>query len=133
MRRNETNTAVAFGNTSSIALTEEQEKLLADIAEAKENLPQEQKEGDPVPAVFEGDDLVYNAATGEFVATGKVDIIQIDGHRFQSNEAYGNVNLTFAWGATLRSSTTPSAIDALSAWSLHTRRYFERPAKKFSL
>ena len=26
MRRNETNTAVAFGNTSSIALTEEQEK-----------------------------------------------------------------------------------------------------------
>ncbi|MBQ6758365.1 MAG: LPS-assembly protein LptD, partial [Selenomonadaceae bacterium] len=40
-------------------LTEEQEKLLADIAEAKERLPRAQKEGDQVPAVFEGDDMVY--------------------------------------------------------------------------
>lgn len=71
-------------------LTEEQEKLLDDIAEAKERLPHEPKEGEPVPAVFEGDDLVYYTGSGEFIATGKVDIIQLDGHRFQSDEARGN-------------------------------------------
>ncbi|MBR2774766.1 MAG: LPS-assembly protein LptD [Selenomonadaceae bacterium] len=72
-------------------LTEEQEKLLADIAEAKERLPHAQKEGDPVPAVFEGDDMVYYSGSGEFIATGKVDIIQLEGYRFQSAEAKGNV------------------------------------------
>ncbi|MBE8951277.1 MAG: LPS-assembly protein LptD [Quinella sp. 3Q1] len=72
-------------------LTEEQEKLLADIEEAKERLPHEHKEGDPVPAVFEGDDLVYYSGSGEFIATGKVDIIQLEGYRFQSDEAKGNV------------------------------------------
>ena len=71
-------------------LTEEQEKLLDDIAEAKERLPRKPKEGDPVPAVFEGDDMVYYSGSGEFIATGKVDIIQLDGHRFQSEEATGN-------------------------------------------
>ena len=76
-------------------LTEEQEKLLADIAEAKERLPHEPKEGDPVPAVFEGDDLVYYSNSGEFIATGKVDIIQLDGYRFQSEEAKGNIKEQF--------------------------------------
>ncbi len=72
-------------------LTEEQQKLLDDIETAKENLPHEPKEGDPVPAVFEGDDLVYYSGSGEFIATGKVDIIQLAGYRFQSDEAKGNV------------------------------------------
>ena len=72
-------------------LTEEQEKLIADIEEATERLPHERKEGDPVPAVFEGEDMVYYSGSGEFIATGKVDIIQLDGHRFQSEEATGNV------------------------------------------
>ena len=72
-------------------LTEEQKKLLEDIAEAKERLPHEQQEGEPTPAVFEGDDLVYYSGSGEFIATGKVDIIQLDGYRFQSEEASGNV------------------------------------------
>ena len=71
-------------------LTEEQQKLLDDIAEAKERLPHEHKEGDPIPAVFEGDDLVYYSGSGEFIATGKVDIIQLEGYRFQSAEATGN-------------------------------------------
>ena len=71
-------------------LTEEQKKLLADIEEKKAELP---GEIDPakVPVAFEGDDLVYNAANGEFVATGKVDIIQLEGYRFQSDEVSGNV------------------------------------------
>ena len=71
-------------------LTEEQKKLLADIEDKKAELP---GEIDPakVPVAFEGDDLVYNAANGEFVATGKVDIIQLEGYRFQSDEVSGNV------------------------------------------
>lgn len=72
-------------------LTEEQEQLLTDIEKEKGQLPHEQKEGDPVPAIFEGDDLVYYSNSGEFIATGKVDIIQLDGYRFQSEEATGNV------------------------------------------
>ena len=72
-------------------LTEEQQKLLDDIAEAKERLPHEHKQGEPIPAVFEGDDLVYYSGSGEFIATGKVDIIQLEGYRFQSKEATGNV------------------------------------------
>ena len=76
-------------------LTDEQKKLLEDIEYAKEQLPHpdkmENEESNIVPAIFEGDDLRYDAETGEFTAIGKVDIIQIDGHRFQSNEAYGNI------------------------------------------
>ncbi len=71
-------------------LTEEQKKLLADIEEKKEELPGV-IDPNKVPVAFEGDDLVYNAATGEFVATGKVDIIQLEGYRFQSDEISGNV------------------------------------------
>ena len=71
-------------------LTDEQKKLLADIAENKERLPHAVDENAPIPAVFEGDDMIYNTATGEFTAVGKVDIIQLDGHRFQSEKATGN-------------------------------------------
>ena len=60
-------------------LTEEQQKLLNDIEDKKAQLPGEIEPGKPFPVAFEGDDLVYNAATGEFVATGKVDIIQLEG------------------------------------------------------
>ena len=73
------------------ALTDEQKKLLEDIEEQKQRLPKPIEEGKPIPAAFEGDDLVYNAATGEFIATGHVDIIQLEGYRFQSEEAEGNV------------------------------------------
>lgn len=73
------------------ALTDEQKKLQADIKEAEARLPGPIEEGKPIPAAFEGDDLVYNAVTGEFIATGKVDVIQLEGYRFQSEEASGNV------------------------------------------
>lgn len=73
-------------------LTSEQKKLLADIEEAKERLPHEIDENENVPIAFEGDDLVYNAVTGEFSATGKVDVIQLEGYRFQSEKVTGNLN-----------------------------------------
>ena len=78
-------------------LTEEQKQLKKDIETAKEQLPDpsktkpEENENNAAPAVFEGDDLSYDVETGEFTATGKVDIIQVDGHRFQSQEAFGNI------------------------------------------
>lgn len=72
-------------------LTDEQKKLQKDIEEAKENLPYPIKEGEPIPAAFEGDDLTYNTLTGEFIAKGHVDIIQLEGYRFQSNGIKGNV------------------------------------------
>lgn len=75
-------------------LTDEQKKLLEDIEKAKEQLPHPDKpnneKSSAAPTVFEGDDLRYDVETGEFQAIGRVDIIQIDGHRFQSNEIYGN-------------------------------------------
>ena len=75
-------------------LTPEQVKLLEDIAAAKDQLPNPDlsKPGERAPAVFEGDDLVYHTETGEFIAQGKVDIIQLDGRRFQTDKATGNVN-----------------------------------------
>ena len=72
-------------------LTSEQKKLIADIDEAKERLPKPLEKDEPIPAAFEGDDMVYNAVTGEFIATGKVDIIQLEGYRFQSDKAEGNI------------------------------------------
>ena len=73
------------------ALTDEQKQLQKDIEEAKQRLPEKIDPNDPAPVAFEGDDLTYNTLTGEFTAKGNVDIIQIDGHRFQTPEAKGNL------------------------------------------
>ena len=72
-------------------LTPEQIKLLQDVEEAKEQLPHPDLETEQVPAVFEGADLVYHTETGEFIAQGKVDILQLEGRRFQTDKATGNV------------------------------------------
>ena len=74
------------------ALTGEQKRLLKDIEETKDRLPKELEEDKPAPAAFEGDDMTYNVVTGEFSAKGKVDIIQIEGYRFQTNQASGNIH-----------------------------------------
>ncbi len=72
-------------------LTDEQKKLLEDVETAKQQLPKPTDPEKPFPAIFEGDDMVYDAVTGEFKATGKVFVTQLDGHRFQSGEASGNL------------------------------------------
>ena len=70
------------------------DKTSEDKEQSKEENPNtdkpEDKKASTVPAVFEGDDLRYDPETGEFQAIGRVDIVQIDGHRFQSDEIYGN-------------------------------------------
>lgn len=74
-------------------LTPEQMKLLEDVRAAKEQLPEPEalNPDERAPAIFEGDDMVYHTETGEFVASGKVDILSLDGRRFQTDKATGNV------------------------------------------
>lgn len=69
------------------ALTDEQKRLLGEMSEMETRLrkpvdPNKQ----PVPTAFEGEDLTYDQNTGEFVAIGKVHIVQLDGHQFDSDE-----------------------------------------------
>ena len=80
-------------NKEDLSQTEKSEnsETDSDKEQNKEKDKKEKKKAPPAPAVFEGDDLRYDVETGEFQAIGKVDILQIDGHRFQSNEAYGNI------------------------------------------
>ena len=73
-------------------LTEEQKNFLTDMEEVRQRLPHEIKADEPIPAAFEGDNLTYNTLTGEFVAKGNVDIIQLEGYRFQAPDASGNIN-----------------------------------------
>ena len=74
------------------ALTAEQRRLLKEIEETKQRLPKDLEEGKPAPVAFEGEDMTYNVVTGEFSATGKVDIVQIEGYKFTSDQAEGNTN-----------------------------------------
>lgn len=71
-------------------LTAEQEKLLADAKamEAHLRYPLDPKKAAPV--AFEGDELTYDERDGSFIAKGKVDILQMDAHRFQGEEVTGN-------------------------------------------
>jgi len=68
------------------ALTDEQKKLLEDAKHIKDTLRKPLDPTKPVPTVFEGDDLTYDQRTGEFVAKGKVHIVQMDAHQFDSEE-----------------------------------------------
>lgn len=66
-------------------LTDEQKKLLAETQKMRENLPNPLDPNKPMPIAFEGDELVYDQLTGEFSATGKVHIVQLDNHQFDSD------------------------------------------------
>ena len=74
-------------------LTEEQQQLVEDTRQMAQNLrhPVDPKKASPM--AFEGDDLTYNEETGEFTATGKVHIIQLDRHQFDSPEGEVRGNL----------------------------------------
>ena len=43
-----------------------------------------------MPVAFEGDELTYDERTGDFSAKGKVNILQMDAHRFQADDVSGN-------------------------------------------
>lgn len=71
-------------------LTEEQKKLLEDAANMEKHLRQPLAKDKPMPVAFEGEDLTYDQRDGSFIAKGKVDILQMDAHRFQGEEVTGN-------------------------------------------
>ena len=71
-------------------LTREQEQLLADAAAMQAHLRRPLTAEAPSPVAFEGDDLTYDLSTGEFVAKGNVDIVQLAARRFQGDYVEGN-------------------------------------------
>ena len=72
-------------------LTEEQKQLLADAEAMREHLRRPLDTDAPSPIAMEGDDLAYDESTGAFVAKGKVNILQLDAHRFSGEDISGNV------------------------------------------
>ena len=74
-------------------LTDEQKKLVADTQEMAENLRHPVDPAKAAPMAFEGDDLTYNEGTGEFIAKGKVHVIQMDGHQFDAPDGLVQGNL----------------------------------------
>lgn len=75
-------------------LSAEQEKLLADAKALEKDLRYPLTEGQPMPIAFEGEELSYDERDGSFVAKGKVDILQMDAHRFQGELVTGNTKKT---------------------------------------
>lgn len=71
-------------------LTEEQKKLLADAEAFSKSLQYPLDKTKAAPIAFEGEELSYDERDGSFVAKGKVDILQVDAHRFQGEEVKGN-------------------------------------------
>ena len=65
-------------------LTEEQQALVKATAEMRQHLRHPVDATKAVPTSFEGDELTYDQNTGEFVAKGKVHIVQLDGHQFDA-------------------------------------------------
>lgn len=71
-------------------LTDEQKKLLQDAKDMEKHLRQPLDTTKPSPIAFEGDDLTYDERDGSFIAKGKVNILQMDAHRFEGDEVTGN-------------------------------------------
>ncbi len=72
-------------------LSAEQQKLLDDVQAMRRYLRRPVKAEEPSPIAFEGDDLSYDEATGEFIANGHVDVVQMEARRFQGEYAEGNI------------------------------------------
>jgi len=68
------------------ALTDEQKKLLEDSEDIRAHLRKPLDPTQPSPTIFEGDDLSFDQNTGEFIAKGKVHIVQMDAHQFDSED-----------------------------------------------
>ena len=71
-------------------LTDEQKQLLADAEAFSKSLRYPLDKTKAMPIAFEGDDLTYDERDGSFIAKGKVNILQVDAHRFQGEDVSGN-------------------------------------------
>ncbi len=72
-------------------LTSEQKQLVSDAETMKNHLRRPLDPQKPMPVAFEGDDLTYDERTGDFIAKGKVKVLQLDAHRFESEDVSGNL------------------------------------------
>lgn len=74
--------------------TKEQAELLEDTSEMAKAYPadilQTLPEGATIPTSFEGEDISYDQATGEFYARGNVRVTQLVNRRFAAEEVRGN-------------------------------------------
>ena len=68
-------------------LSEAQKKVVIETQEMQQHLRYPVDPSQPAPASFEGDELTYDQTTGEFTAVGKVHIVQLDGHAFDSPDS----------------------------------------------
>lgn len=71
-------------------LDENQQAVLAKTAEMQAHLKYPLAEGARLPTAFEGEDVVYDQETGEFLARGKVKVTQLDNRQFSAEEIRGN-------------------------------------------
>lgn len=68
-------------------LSEAEQELISEVQEMQKHLRYSVRPDQPVPASFEGDELTYDQTTGEFTAVGKVHVVQMDGHSFDSPDS----------------------------------------------
>jgi LPS-assembly protein len=71
-------------------LTADEKQLMQDTQVMQKHLRHPVDPKKAVPTSFEGDDLTWDQQTGEFVAQGKVQITQLDEHRFNADKVTGN-------------------------------------------
>lgn len=71
-------------------LTGEQKNFLEELNTARARSNYSPDPDAPIPIAFEGDDLSYDEVTGDFVATGRVDVISLDGRKFKTDRLTGN-------------------------------------------
>lgn len=78
-------------------LTDEQKRLVEDTERMKESLRYPIDPTKASPMAFEGDELTYDETTGEFTAVGKVHIVQLDRHQFDTpgGVVHGNLKDEF--------------------------------------
>ncbi|WP_027405921.1 hypothetical protein [Anaerovibrio sp. RM50] len=76
------------------AILDEQKQLVHDAFEMRKNLRDPLDPTKNVPVALEGDELFYDQHSGDFYATGKVNITSLDAQRFQTEEVKGNLENT---------------------------------------
>ncbi|WP_295916084.1 hypothetical protein [Anaerovibrio lipolyticus] len=76
------------------AIADEQKQLIHDAFEMRKNLRDPLDPNKNVPVALEGDELFYDQHTGDFYATGSVNITSLDAQRFQTEEVKGNLENT---------------------------------------
>lgn len=71
-------------------LDEKEQAVLDTTREIEARIRYPLAEGMRLPTAFEGDEVIYDQETGEFLARGNVKVTQLDNRQFSSEEIRGN-------------------------------------------